>query len=64
MERTKEELKAYQNYLRDKVGLKCQSQKVIAVKCKMSNVHFSCWFKGHKELGPTGLKNVELFLEE
>jgi len=63
MKRTKEELK-YQDELRQKVLLKCQSQKTISAKCKMSNIHFNNWIRGHKELGPTGIKNVELFLEE
>ena len=61
---SKEKLKAYQNDLRDKVKLRCQKQTAIAAKCKMSKIWFNNWIKGHKELGPVGIKNVILFLEQ
>ncbi len=64
MERTKEESKAYQNELRDKVWLKCQKQMIIALKCKMSKVWFNIWLMGHREASPEECINVELFLEE
>ena len=55
---------AYQTELRNKVLAKCQKQKIIATKCKMSPVWFNIWLKNRRDLIPGEIINVELFLEE